>query len=517
MAEPIRNITVVGGGSSGWLAACYLARAFGQQIQSGALGLTLIESPRIGIIGVGESTARPVTNVLRTIGINERDFIKRTNATFKLSGYFENWSHNDRGEGVSWVNPFYSQPDIFGVNPGYAFATYGMEENGGPKEMDFAETVSVCPALVRARKGPRLIGDDDFQARVPYSYHTNATELAKMLMERGKELGVKQILDDVENVELDERGYVAALSLAEHGRHPVEFVIDATGFASIIIGKALGEPFEPYDKFLLNDRALVAPMDHKDPTKIDPMTKAIAMDAGWAFRVPLFNRMGSGYIFSSKFISDEEAAKEFLAKFGEPMAGVEPKVIRMRIGKTRRSWVKNCVALGLSSGFVEPLEATAIFSVQLALRWLRNYFPDSDFNESVINKYNRLIDNLYEEFIEYIALNFYLSNREDTPYWRAVSNEMEIPDSLAENLELWRHTMPDEGDLLNEVFFKPSSYRAALMGKHYYKGRDYPQAASISPQQWQAHLRQHRQLTDQYLKTLPDHYELLRHIRGEAA
>lgn len=515
MGEPIRNITIVGGGTSGWISACYLARIFAARLQRGEMAITVIESPDVGIIGVGESTARPMSDLLRLIGLNEAEFIKKCNATFKLSGCFVDWDVDENGEGITWINPFFSQNDIQGVNPCYLFATYAMHKNGGPIEEDYTESISVCPKIIAALKGPKHIDAPDYQYEVPYSYHIDAVELAKILMERGKQLGVSQILDHVQEVKLDERGFVSELVLKQNGSYPIEFVIDATGFASIIIGKALGEPFEPYDKYLLNDRAAVAQLPHDDPTIIEPTTRAVALSAGWRFRVPLFNRVGSGYIYSSKFLSDDEAIKEFKKAAGPAAANAEPRVIRMRIGKTRRSWVKNCVAVGLSSGFVEPLEATAIYSVQVALQWLMTYFPDGNFSPALIDRYNALIDGLYEEIVDFIALHFCAGNRKDTPYWKAVKHDMEIPPRLKANLELWRSKMPDELDFDTMTFFSPTSYCTALMGKEFYKGREYLQAAPVPEVVWRDYLARRRARTQKFLAELPDHYTLLRAIRGE--
>lgn len=515
MAKPISNITIVGGGTSGWITACYLARFFSQSMRRGEFSITLIESPNIGIIGVGESTARPIADLLRIIGVKESDFIKRCNASFKLGGYFTNWETDKDGKPLTWVNPFYSQTDIRGINPAYLYAAYAMNEGGGPLEEDFTEAISVCPALIRAHKGPRPLDSKDYETEVPYSYHMDAIELAKILMEQGKTLGVKQILDDVDHVQLDEKGYVRELTLRKHGAHPIEFIIDATGFAGVIIGKAMGEPFEPYDKYLLNDRAAVAQLPHEDPTRIEPTSRATGMNAGWSFRVPLYNRVGTGYIYSSQFTSDDEAIEEFKSFSGPLAANAEPRVIRMRIGKVRRSWVKNCLAIGLSSGFVEPLEATAIYSVQVALKWFYNYFPDTSYNPAVIDRYNQLIDGLYKEIVEFICLLFYLSNREDTPYWKTVRHDMQIPPGLEENLEVWKSTMPDEQDLKANIFFTQTSYRVALMGKGFYKGRAYRQAEPIEEAEWREYLYLRRQRAQHFLNTLPDNYELLRRIRGE--
>ena len=516
MGKPISNITIVGGGTSGWITACFLARIMARRVRSGDLKISLIESRKIGIIGVGESTARPMSDLLNFLGVDEAEFIKRCDVTFKLSGWFHNWDVDDKGEPVSWVNPFFTQSDIEGLNPGYMFAKFAMKPGGGPVDQNYTEAMSVCPAIIRANKGPKKIGQGNFQWEIPYSYHMNAIELAKLLMEHGKKLGVNHIYDDVKEVRLDEKGFIKELQLEENGVHPIEFVVDATGFASVIIGKTLKEPFESYDKYLLNDRAAVAQLPHEDPTQIEPTSRATGMNAGWAFRVPLFNRVGSGYVYSSKFISDDEAIAEFKKHAGPTAKDAEPRVIRMRIGKTRKSLSKNCLALGLSSGFVEPLEATAIYSVHVALMWLMKYLPDSDFSPAVEDKYNALIDGLYEEIVDFIVMMFHLSNRDDTEYWRTVRNDLPIPDTLAARLELWQETMPDKLDIPNNIFFTPNSYLSALMGKRFFKGRDYPQVAAVGRDLWDEYVKLRHQRTEDLHRALPDHYTLLKHIRGEA-
>ncbi len=516
MAEPIRDITIVGGGTSGWMAACFLAKRFQAGLRTGEMKITLIESERVPITGVGESTARPMAGLLRYIGINESEFIKRTDATFKLSGYFHNWDVDEDGQPMSWVNPFFVQDDIEGMNPGYLYSKFGMHPGGGAIGDSYTDAMSICPAIIRACRGPKPIGSPDYKSEVPYSYHTNAVELAKILMERGRQLGVTHVYDDVEEVRLDDRGFVQELQLERSGTHPIEFVIDATGFASIIIGKAMGEPFEPYDKYVLNDRAAVTRLPHEDPTRIEPTSKATGMKAGWSFWVPLFDKVGSGYIYSSRHISDDEAVAEFKAHAGPAAADTEPRIIRMRIGKTRRSMVNNCLALGLSSGFVEPLEATAIYSVQQAMVWLMKFMPDSDFAPAIQKRYNQQIDTLYNEIIEFIVMMFHISNRDDSEFWRTARNDMPIPDGLQEKLDLWRHTMPDELDIKENQFFTPNSFLSALMGKGFYKGRDYNQVSHVPRRLWDEYVRLRSSRTQKFVDQLPDHYTLLRHIRGEA-
>lgn len=509
MAKPIQSLTIVGGGTSGWLAAAFLAQLCQNELRDGSMAITLIESPNIPKIGVGEASAPGLPNTFRAIGLDERKFIKEANATFKLSGYFDGWNVDAEGRPKRWVNSFMSVPSIAGRSPGYFYLKYGRGEG-----LEFSNSISACPEAIDAKRGPRPLNARDYESMLLYAYHMDAMVVADQLRDISVSLGVRHIRDDVTAVNLDERGYVASLGLKEQGQHPIEFVIDATGFAGLIINKALGEPFQPFDKYLVNDRAAVVQIPHEDPTQIAPITQAIAMSAGWRFSVPLYNRIGTGYIFSSKFTSDDEAITELKQHIGAQADGKDPRIIPMRIGKTRRSWVKNCVAIGLSSGFAEPLEATAIHSVDLAVRWLYAHFPDSDFSPALRKSYNRLVDEFYAEVIDFIVLHFHLNNRTDSEYWVAAREETPIPDSLAENLELWRHKMPRPSDFKTEHFFNTNTYLAALMGKGFYDDitLDLP---GVIEADWRQFIAARRAQNQQIVNQLPGHYELLQNIRGE--
>ncbi|MBT8472307.1 MAG: tryptophan 7-halogenase [Marinicaulis sp.] len=509
MGKPIESITIVGGGTSGWLSATFLARAMQTEIASGRMTITLIESPNIPIVGVGEATSPALPQLFQFIGLDEKKFIKNANVAFKLSGYFDGWNVNKDGSPRKWVNPFVGSYNIAGRSPCYYYLKYGRETGE-----DFSSIVSPCPAMIDQNKGPRIPGGGNYETVLNYAYHMDALIVAKELRDLGVSMGVKHILDDVTKVNLDERGFVSSLDLKENGNHPIELVIDATGFAGVIINKTLKEPFDPFDHYLPNDRAAVMQIPHEDPTKIEPISRATALGNGWIFHVPLFNRIGTGYVYSSQFISDDDAIAALKAHVGERAVGKEPRIIRMRIGKSRRSWVNNCIAIGLSSGFVEPLEATAIHSVDTSLRWLYSHFPDSDFHPALAGAYNRLTDTLYEEIIDFIVLHFHLSNREDTDYWKTAQYERKIPDSLAQNLELWRHKMPRPTDLNSEIFFDMASWHSALMGKGFYDDAS-PEMPGIGEAEWRQFIVARQNQTQQLAAQLPDHHQLLLNIRGE--
>lgn len=228
----------------------------------------------------------------------------------------------------------------------------------------------------------------------------------------------------------------------------------------------------------------------------------------------LYNRVGTGYVYSSAYTTDDAAKAALIKHVGPRAKGKDPRIIRMRIGKSRRSWVKNCVAIGLSSGFVEPLEATAIHAVDTSLRWLYAHFPDADFNPALARSFNRLNDELYEEIVDFIVLHFYLNNRTDTAYWRDAGNDRPIPDRLRENLELWQCKMPRPSDLASEHFFGVDSYLAALMGKGFYD-QGGPQIPGLDEKDWREFLDHRAKQDRQLLGRLPPHYELLQSIRRQ--
>jgi tryptophan halogenase len=319
----------------------------------------------------------------------------------------------------------------------------------------------------------------------------------------------------VVEVKQGENGFITALKLKERGLVPVQFVVDCSGFRSLIIGKVLEEPFESYSDHLLCDSALAVQLPHPNPTRLEPCTHSTALGAGWSWRVPLYNRVGTGYVFSSRFRSDEEAIEEFRDHLGEAGRDAEPRVIRMRIGRVRRTWVKNCVAIGLSGGFIEPLESTAIYAIEMGIRWLVRHFPDKAMSPALANSFNRAMGAIYEEVRDFVVLHYYCSNRKE-PFWVAARSEIELPDSLRHNLELWRHTFPNEADTADHQLFIYWNYLCVLYSKGYYKGATLPLEDSVSQADWVEFTRRLEQKKRRLLANLPDHYELVTAIRAAA-
>lgn len=509
MGEPLKSVTIVGGGTAGWLTALMI-----RTLSEKSLKVQLIESPNIATVGVGEATVPQMPVTLDMLKIPTREFFRRCNTTFKLGVMFKQWNTDPKGKLIDYMNPFGKPAVVAGVDSCYYHQAFG---SGG---RDFTRTFTPNLDLARANKGPVNLRTGKLQPGVGLAYHLDAVAFAQMMAEIGAQRGIEHIRDDVEGVELDDRGYVAAVQLKDKGRHPVELVVDCTGFRGLIINQALKVPFLDYSKYLCNDRALALQIPHPDPERITSCTSSTALGAGWSWRVPLFHRIGTGYVFSSAHRTDEEARDEFMAHLGsDAPTGAEPRVIPMRVGRAETFWEKNCIAIGLSSGFIEPLESTAIHMIDMAIQRLLLYFPDSDFQEAKRRRYNQSMEVLYNEVRDFICLHYALGNRRDSQYWIDARTELEVPDSLAENLELWRAQPPCQLDLMSGFLFNAPTYQAVLMGKRVYDtgygdGRFHRRLA-MNREAWLQHLKGYDRTRNAIVEACADHRQGLMAIRGE--
>ena len=517
MGRPITNITIVGGGTAGWIAAAYL----NQRLQWGPMAnrdvtITVIESPQIGVIGVGEATVPTLKFTMKHLGISEPEFMQRADATFKLGIWFDRWNTNKDGKLIGFLHPFTGGKTIKGLNPGYGFKKYGFPGREDVTDQDFVRTITAAREGFEQVRGPRALNGPHYGGALSYAYHIDAAKLADFLGELCRNRGVKHVRDNVVDVKLDERGYIASLQLQERGNWPVELVVDCTGFRGLLINKALGEPFISYSDYLLNDRAIPMQVRHFDPQAIPSVTGAIAMDAGWVWHIPLRRRVGSGYVFCSKFKSDDEALKEFREFLGPAGEGLDPQpTIKMRVGRNRRSWVKNCVAVGLASGFLEPLESTAIMTLELQSRWLLSNMPSTDFEEPLAEQYNQSVNKLYDEIRDFLSLHFSLSERQG-PFWDAVRNEAKKSDTLQANLELWKYAVPTPADPRSKTVYNHWSLLCILMGKNFYKNSQLADSELVPLRMWQRYIMENRTWKQPILARLAKHNELIEHMHNQA-
>ena len=424
LAQPPIDVVIVGGGTAGWMTAAALAKLLSQ-----VCNVHLVESEEIGIVGVGEATLPHIRSFNERLGIDEAEFMARTRATFKLGIQFENWARI----GDRYIHPF----GVFGRGQGdVGFHQYWLRMLHEGHAAGHLDDYSI--ACTMARSGRFALPSEDprkIASTFNYAYQFDATLFAPFLRSIAEQLGARRTEGRIVDVELDEsNGNVRAVVLASGDRIAGDLFIDCSGFVSLLVGKTLAEPFQDWSKWLPCDRAVAMPC--KTETAVTPYTSAIAMDAGWRWRIPLQHRTGNGYVHSSAFI-DEQDAMDALVSAVEGDRLAEPRILRFKAGRLERSWVKNCVAIGLSGGFLEPLESTSIYLIQAAITALVELFPEKEIAPSDRDEFNRIVDLEYDRVRDFLILHYHATERSDTPFWDYVRT-MEIPDSLSEKLDLFR-------------------------------------------------------------------------------
>jgi tryptophan halogenase len=513
MSDPIERVTIVGGGTAGWLTALILNGAINKDTKQPRVKFTLIESPKVPTIGVGESTIQSIKNTFQFLGIDEAEFIRKCNGSFKLGVHFVDWS---RSPSADFFHPLNDPPKCGHMSPAYHFHKFGPHLPG----RSFGENILPNASVIAAGKGPRHLNAGQYQSEVNYAYHLDAALFAKFMGEFSVARGVEHIRDDVQDVEFDGTGSLAALHLEQRGRYPVEFVIDCTGFKALIWSRMGAEGFKVLQDRLFNDRAIPIQIPHRQPAKIEPCTRATALSAGWVWRVPLYSRVGTGYVYSSAFKSDDEARAELLThlrKVGdlpEKAADPDTRVIQMRTGYTSQPWVRNCVAMGLANGFVEPLEATAIYLVDVMARLLLMNFPKKNFSPALAKAYNERTTRLFEEIFDFLQMNYVTSDRMD-PYWISFREEAKLSDWLRDKLELWKDRFPEDEDTRDRMLFNHLNYTYVMYSKGYFSNMRPVLENSVKAEDWKSFGRDLKTRLAELLTTLPSHYELVSHIRNE--
>jgi tryptophan halogenase len=518
MPQSIQNIVIVGGGSAGWMTAAYLNKALEEGVQ-----IVLVESANISTVGVGEATFSTIKLFFDFLGLSESEWMPKCNAAYKLGIKFVNWNAERRH--------FYHPFQRYEVVDGFNSAEWWLKLKRHERPFDYS--CFTIPALCDNKKSPRFIDgtvfDDkvrdefepqrafgknklaDLKIQYPYAYHFNASLLANFMRDYAMPRGVKQVIDDVVDVKLSEDGSISHISTKEHGDIKGDLFIDCTGFRGLLINKALDEPFIPFGESLLCDSAIAVQIP-KDIAKdgINPYTTATALSAGWVWNIPLYGRDGTGYVYSSAFISKDEAEKEFKEHLGPAAADWKPLHIRMRVGRNRNSWVKNCAAIGLSSGFVEPLESTGIFFIQHAIEEIVSHFPDMQFDEELIKSYNKSIADCIDGVREFLTLHYYASSRADTPFWKATKHELFIPDALQERLRLWKMRLPNNRSINpNYHGFESYSYSVMLLGLGYRPQYSLPMLNHMQDRNALAAFLSIKERADELCSTLPTQYEYL--------
>ncbi|UYY59015.1 tryptophan halogenase family protein [Sphingomonas sp. S2-65] len=497
----IRNVVIVGGGTAGWMAAA----AFSRFLDNGVTRITLVESEEIGTVGVGEATIPPLLTFNRMLGINENDFIRETGGTYKLGIEFDGWG--DVGE--RYFHPFGAHGhDLGGVH----FHQLYLRER---KRRVMQDISAWSMSAVAAQSGKFARPAEGAQSAVKdllYAFHFDAGLYARFLRRYAEAGGVQRIEGRIVDVALrPEDGHVAAVKLEDGRAVEGELFIDCSGFRGLLIEEALATGYEDWRHWLPCDRAVAVPSRYSgDP---DPFTRATARGAGWQWRIPLQQRMGNGLVYCSDFLTAEAAERELLDNLeGEPLA--EPRHLSFVTGRRKLGWNRNVVALGLSSGFVEPLESTSIHLVQSGIAKLIALFPDQRFNPVERDEYNRQMRDLYEDVRDFVILHYKATRRSDTPFWDRCRN-MAVPDTLQRKIDLFRA----KGRVFREAaeLFATTSWVAVCLGQHIVPEEHEPAADALDEDKVADALEQMRQGYLQVAAQLPSHADFLRHTGATLA
>lgn len=447
--KPIQKVVIVGGGSAGWMTAAALANALHDSCE-----ITLIESEEIGTVGVGEATIPPIKYFNERLGIDEATFVRETNGSFKLGIEFIDWTR----KGHSYFHPFGHYGAEFDHVP---FYHYWMREHlaGDPTPID---NYSMAWAAAKAGKfnhpsqNRRLI-----QSTYDYAYHFDATRYARFLRDYATERGVQRVEGRVVDVLQDSAsGCIERVTLQDERSCSAELFIDCTGFFGLLIEKTLQTGYEDWSHWLPCNRAVAVGSEPAGETL--PYTKATARDAGWQWRIPLQHRTGNGYVYCSEHLDAEAAQQSLLSSLDGDAIG-EPRHLKFTTGRRKKFWNRNCVSIGLSAGFMEPLESTSLHLIQYGIMRLLALFPDSDMSPLLAEEYNALTAAEYERIRDFLILHYFATERRDTPFWTYCAN-MQIPDRLQYKIDHFRSygiIVSDE----RELFHNPS-WIAVYLGQN---------------------------------------------------
>jgi len=488
--QAVSKVVILGGGTAGWMTAAALSRL----LPESRYNIQLVESDAIGTVGVGEATLPHLRFFNQRLGIDEKTFIQQTNATIKLGIEFSNW----RANGHSYIHPF----GDYGANiSGIPFHHVLLKHHQADALSDYAPSVQMCYQQKFAIPNEN---DDALLNQYGYAYHIDAGKYARFLRQFAEARGVNRIEGKVIDVLMKaSNGNIDGIILISGERIQGDFFIDCSGFSGRLIEQTLHAGYEDWTHWLPCNKAWAVPCERENAPL--PYTKSIARDAGWQWQIPLQNRMGNGIVFCDDFVSSETAAKTLMSNL-PGKASVEPKLLRFTTGKRKKMWVNNCVAIGLSSGFLEPLESTSIQLIQAAIMKLVDLFPDNTTMQSKAKVFNQHMDNEMHRVKDFLILHYHATERTDTEFWRHC-REMSIPTSLQEQLDIWKECAAIN-TYKNGLFLFPS-WLAVLLGQGVKPEQTDIRASNLPANEVNQLLNNMSSAIQQHVSQLPSHEQFL--------
>ncbi|WP_116808398.1 tryptophan halogenase family protein [Steroidobacter cummioxidans] len=509
MAE-IQHIMIVGGGSAGWLTAGVLA-AEHRSRTGPTLRITLLESPNIGPIGVGEGTWPTMRDTLRSIGVTETDFIRECDASFKQGSRFQQWVSKRADD--SYFHPFVLPQGYTETN----LVAGWLERHA---DVPFADLVSFQPHLCAHNKAPKQAATPEYAAVANYAYHLDAGKFGLFLRKHCVEqLGVHHILDHVIGINTHDSGDIASVQTKENGAIAADLFVDCSGMQSLLLGQHYEVPFKSQQHVLFNDSALAIQVPHQnDDSPIASQTISTAQSNGWIWDIGLPTRRGIGHVYSSAHTSDDAAERElraYIERTGGPQGMPSPRKLTFNPGYREKFWHRNCVAIGLSAGFIEPLEASALALVELSAAMLRDQMPATRAAMDIVaRRFNDSFTYRWQRVIDFLKLHYVLTKRTDSDFWIDNCRSESIPDRLQEQLTLWRHQPPSRYDFHRvEEVFPSASYQYVLYGMDFRPDRPGTARRGDDADRADGYFREAAALTSKMLAALPTNRALIGHIK----
>jgi tryptophan halogenase len=494
IAPPIRSVVIVGGGTAGWMSAAAITKSFGR-----AIDVVLVESEEIGTVGVGEATIPALREFNRLLGVDEAEFVRETQGTFKLGIQFNDWARI----GDSYIHGFGTIGRDLGLLP---FHQYWLKARaaGRAKDISHYSLNTVAAPLGKFMVAPTDAPPNSPLAEIAYAYHFDSALYARFLRKRAEAQGTRRIEGKIVAVNQNpESGFVESVQLENGTLVSADLFIDCSGFRALLIEGTLHAGFEDWTHWLPVDRALVQPCEKVGPPT--PYTRATAHLGGWQFRIPLQHRTGNGHVFSSQFSTDDAAADILLKTLdGKPLA--DPKLLKFTTGKRRKLWDKNVIAVGLSGGFLEPLESTAIYLIQSGINRLMNLFPNADCDPALQRVYNAQSTFEYERIRDFIILHYHATERDDTEFWNYVRT-MSIPDPLQSVIDLFSA----DGQFFRNAdeLFTLTSWVQVMLGQRIYPRTYHPAVDWVADQDMLALVDHVERVVASNVQLMPQHEDFI--------